>query len=144
MESTKFSPRIRLTCSELISPLSLLIGQHAQHDVEIIAVILDLGALVGVEDVLHHQRMQAEALADLFQCMDVVHPLDIQPGNARLVAINKALLDPAQDGFAAVLLVVIQHRDCHGIGFLLSDMHQRARRQAGFFRAFLKHMSGQG
>src|SRR5439155_7188645 len=47
--------------------LGLVVVAGAQHDEEVLVVVLDLGALVGEMGILHRELVQAEELLELFE-----------------------------------------------------------------------------
>src|SRR5688572_15404264 len=56
-----------MNLAELDLFLGVVVAGGAEHDEERVAVILELGALVGVHRVLERQFMEAECLADRFE-----------------------------------------------------------------------------
>src|SRR5690606_9480849 len=55
--------------------------QHAQHYVQIARVLLDLGALIGIEHIFQNQRMQLELTAERLDHTGIGHPVHIQPAD---------------------------------------------------------------
>ena len=53
--------------AELFRAERALVGraQHPQHDEEVVAIILDLGALYGVDDIFQDQRMKGVSLPEM-------------------------------------------------------------------------------
>ena len=105
--------------------------QHLEHDINVVAVILELRALVGVGDVFHHQRVQPEAAAELVEQPHVVHTRDMHPGHARAQAQTHAFLDARKLPLHHLCGIVMQQPDARAFAFLLADVHGRAGRQTG-------------
>ena len=135
-EMTRLCPRIRLICSVEISFVGRVVAQPFDHDVQVFAVILELRALVGVGDVLDHQRMQVKSSAELRQHLHLVQAGDVDPAHARTVAQREALLHGLTLLFDGALLVVVQQGQTRGFALALTEMHRCAGREAGLARAF--------
>jgi len=111
----------------------LAVHRHrlAQHDVQVVAVLLDLGPLVRLDDVLEFQPVQVEDLADALHGFGVAEPGDVDPADA-LAGLGPERLDLRRGGqFALLDLVgVVAERpdprlERHRVG------HDHARRLAG-------------
>ncbi|HEX5103064.1 MAG TPA: hypothetical protein VFV87_04595 [Pirellulaceae bacterium] len=67
--------------AELFGSSPLVAVDHAEHDKQDVAIFLDLGPLMEVNDVLHRQAMQSEQLAELLDQLRVPQPFDVDPGD---------------------------------------------------------------
>jgi hypothetical protein len=75
--------------------------QRLEHDKEILALVLQLGALIGVQDVLYDQRMQSKPLTELAQCFGLVQAIHVDPRHTRLVTWGKTLLPGIHEAVTA-------------------------------------------
>ncbi len=64
---------------DLVDPR--LAADRFDNDIEIILVVLDLGALVDIQDVFQDQGVQLEALPQPFQVAHVGNAADVDPGD---------------------------------------------------------------
>src|SRR3989344_7049490 len=56
-------------------------SQHAKHDIPVVPKVLNLGALLGVSDILQYQRMDLEIPPKSFDYVHIMDAGDIYPGN---------------------------------------------------------------
>lgn len=71
--STKSAPCTRATC------ILLPAAKEFRHDEHVAFVLLDLGRVVGVEDILHHQKVDTEPVADLPHGFGLFQPVHLKP-----------------------------------------------------------------
>jgi hypothetical protein len=112
-------------------------GEHLEHDVEMVIVVLHLRALAGAGDVLYQQGMQPEVLAEAPDGLDVVDAVHVDPGHRRHVLVREAFLHRRYHSLPTVGLVVVNDGYPHLLGLPLADVHRRAGRQAGLRGALL-------
>jgi len=72
--------------------LGILEPGALEHDKHVVAIVLDLGPLVRIGDILDHQRVEAESLADPLDRTRIVDPAHVHPGDLA-IAPHEALLD---------------------------------------------------
>ena len=56
-----------------------VVVEETRDEEQVVAVVVELGTLVGIEDVFEHQRMQLEALADFAQHLGFVQAMHVEP-----------------------------------------------------------------
>ncbi len=66
---------------------------HLRHDEEMPGVIVDLWPLVGVEDVLHRQRMHMKMIGHALEHRHVAQPADVHPAHQIVVTTIENLVD---------------------------------------------------
>ena len=93
-----------------------------EHDKQVIAVILDLGTLVGVQDIFQHQRVQAETLSEPLQQRRFMQPVDVDPGHGP-GRPRATLLHRAHFLLGERLLVVLHERHAAALAFTLADVN---------------------
>jgi hypothetical protein len=103
-------------------------GEHLQHHVEVLAVVLEFRALVGREDVLLHERVELQHLAEhrdraWFACL-----VDIDPAHAAGLLEGEAILDTLDLALAHLVLVEVDHAHPCALGAFLADVDERAGR----------------
>jgi hypothetical protein len=114
-----------------VQPASSQEAQHADHDVEVVPVILDLGPLVRVDDVLHDQRVQAEVGAQFLHQIDLVKAVDVDPGHRFLVPVVEAFVIILDGTFLYGIPVVVDELDFHLVDFSFTNEGDGARRLCG-------------
>ena len=108
--------------------------QHFRDEEKIVAVILQLRPLACVEDILLHQRMDAETAADRLDDRDIVDTVDIQPLNRGLAAQVQAFLNPLEIMFVEAFGTVVEQADTALFRPAFPDMDQRSGRNADLGR----------
>ena len=133
-------PRNMLTCSRAHDSFLIEI-KHLRDDEEVIAVLLDLRALAGIEHIFQCQRMQVKPFAEHAENFDVAEPVDIDPGDQFIVEMRKKFARIAHDVFVEMFRIVLdQGNDGRLVGdFLVNLQHSRRLTRDGI--ASLKHVS---
>src|SRR5574338_421 len=113
-------------------PQAFADGLEQAHDaVEVVVVLLDLGALVGVEDVLLHQGMESEAAADLAEDGRVLQAIDVEPQLLPRGGVATGFLQGGEAPLLQPFGVKLDEGDGRACRLDLADMDQAARGQAG-------------
>ena len=99
-------------------------------DKNIVAVVFDLGPLMGVEHVFHHQRVQLKAPADFRHHRHILQAVDVQPQRAVAWLVGAAGGQAGKGGFLVVLGAEFNQQNARFGGFGFANMHQFARRVA--------------
>ena len=108
--------------------------QGLEDDEQAVVDLLELGPLMGVEDVLEHQRVHLETGADFGQQRRDVEPLAVHPGGVALAAAGEDVVNGVDLALDAVVRAVADQGDAAGGLRLRAHMHQRPGRQAGLAR----------
>ena len=108
-----------------------------EHDVEIIAVVLALRPLIGVQNIFKDERVQAKNGSHLFEEANVleavdVDPYDVCPVRRRQEPIQRNDLLLVKVGFA-----IFAEGDLRLLRVFLPDVDQRAGRETGLGGSFL-------
>jgi hypothetical protein len=103
------------------------VGQ-AQHDEQVIVVALHLGALVDVDDVGDGQRVQAVALAERADQLDVGKALHVEPDLGRAARLAVDLGERLAVPLGKLIGVVGDEVDARGLG--VGRRRQSAGRRA--------------
>src|SRR6185369_10480101 len=98
-------------------------AQHLQHDEEIVVIILDLGALHGIDDIFQYQRMKSMPFAQGADQFDVMYPFDIYPHDGTFAGslqipvylLEVTLLDSVRR--------IADNGNLHLFGRFIPDMH---------------------
>ena len=102
--------------------------EHPQNDQVVVGVGLHLGALRDIEDVLHRERVEVQALAEPGHDLGLAEAVDIDPRDAGLVEKGDALVERHALALDDVRRVVAHHADLRGLAPL--RRRKRARRRA--------------
>ncbi len=121
----------KLTCSVLTRERRGVVVEETCDEEEVVAVILDLRPLVGVEDVFEHQRMQLEAPADLAQHLGFVQAMHVEPELLPARSAGQAGGEAVEASFVEAIRAVFDERDRRVLDLLLTQMYQRAGGQPG-------------
>src|SRR6185295_733665 len=114
--------------ADLLDLQLVRLAEERLHDHEVVAaVVLQLGPLSAVEDVLQGQGMESEVLAKLLDELDVVEPLDVDPGDRLGVAVGEDVLDLRDLLLLEVFRPVVDDADPRRSG--AGDLAQGARRR---------------
>ncbi len=116
---------------QLLGPQAVVEVGHAQDDEQMLLVGLDLRALIGLDDVGEHQRVQAEAPADGAHDLEVAQPLDIDPGDREALRELFELADRGERPLLEPLGTVGDHLDAGRDRRLLRRRDQGPGRRAG-------------
>ena len=55
--------------------------EHFEDDEQVVAVVVQFGPLIGVEDVFQHQGVQVQAGPQCLQVLGVAEAVDVDPGD---------------------------------------------------------------
>jgi hypothetical protein len=110
-------------------PAAFVTIEPFQHEVEVVAVILELGPLVRVHDILGYKRVKTEALSHLPNQFHLVNAVDIHPGDAGPGRDNNAFLGCAGRELLERSLAVPRHGDHRRPGLCVPRVEERARRE---------------
>jgi hypothetical protein len=102
--------------------------EHPENDQVVVGVGLHLGALRDIEDVLHRERVEVQALAEPGHDLGLAEAVDIDPRDAGLVEKGDALVERHAVALDDVRRVVAHHADVRGLAPL--RRRKRARRRA--------------
>jgi hypothetical protein len=116
---------------------ALMTKEHFQNDITVSVIVLNLGALVCIENVLQNERMETVAISEPLNGFNVTDAVDIDPGHGRLILEDKAFLGGNDLLFQDMRLIIVKEGDlCHPL-FFLTDVDETPWRKTGFFRSFL-------
>jgi len=110
---------------------AVVLVEPFENDVEVIAVVLHLWALFGVQDVFDNQRVEAEDGSHLPEKLDVLEAVDMNPGDGLAVRGRHQPLQRPDLLFREVRFIVFAQRDFRPVRMHLTDVNQGAGRQAG-------------
>ena len=89
--------------------------RHADDGEEEIFVFVDLGALAEVDDIFQRERMEVEALGDLFHAMVITEPDDVEPEDGISAAeFVVELINGSDRKFLDVIAVVCDYLNAAG------------------------------
>jgi hypothetical protein len=108
-------------------------AQGFDNQEKVVIVFLEFWPLMGVEDILEHQRVDGELVADGLDHLNNVKPFAVDPEGRPRVAVLKNVVNGCDRVFFEMIDAVTDQGDTASRGGFLADMNQGAWRQTRLF-----------